>query len=112
MNLPSPVPAQNLQPLQYKYKPNCSSYRVVERSCPSTFLEKLSRKPEKSCRQVAEEVRNEILQVCCEACRPLPGYCDTVTPGQRLELGLDCDEVGMRLISHHSLHLMRKYLNQ
>ena len=91
---PSPLPVSSCQ------TPCGSSYRVVERSCPKTFLEKLTRRPEKSSRQIAEEVRSEVLQICCDPCRPLPGYLDIVTQGQRLELGIDCDEVSCRVATN------------
>ena len=88
-----PNPGLTLQPLLTKHQPQCSSYRVVQRSCPATFLEKLTRKPRKSMKEEAEEVREEILQVCCDPLRPLPGSSSPCTPALRLETGVDCDEV-------------------
>lgn len=49
-------------------------------------------------KEEAEEVREEILQVCCDPLRPLPGSSSPCTPALRLETGVDCDEVMPRLI--------------
>jgi len=91
-------PSPSIQPLQSQHQPQCSSYRVVERSSTQTFFDKLTRKPRKSVKEEAEEVRSEVLQICCDPCRSLPGRYETTTMGQRMEMGIDCDEVLPRLI--------------
>lgn len=43
--------------------------------------------------EVAEAVREDILAVCCDVYRPLPGRSQLLSLPQRLEIGIDCDEV-------------------
>ena len=76
---------------------------MVERSCTQTFMDKLTRRPRKSVKEEAEEVRADVLQICCDPCRSLPGRYEMVTLGQRMEMGIDCDEVGWTGDGHSSV---------
>lgn len=87
---PVPVPGCRVEGVA----PQVTSYRVVDRSGGRSLLDRISGKQkQKSVKEVAEEVRAAALQVCCDPGRPLPGLPGVVTPAQRLQCGLDCDEV-------------------
>jgi len=63
------------------------------RTQPQSFLQKLARRGEKTPREVAEDLRQEVLTTCCLSSRPLPGRTVSLAHMERIELGLDCDEV-------------------
>jgi len=76
-----------------RHLPSGNHYRITERATSHSFLQKLTRRTSKSPREVAEEVRNDILEVCCATSRCMPGHNDALSSMERIELGLDCDEV-------------------
>ena len=79
--------------LQAKYLPSGGQYKIAERTSTQSFLRKLTRRPSKTSREVAEELRNDILEVCCPPSRPMPGHNFELSFMERIEFGLDCDEV-------------------
>jgi len=80
------LPQENDNDLLH-YQSQCN--RVQQQS----FLQRLTRRPSKTPREVAEELRHEVLTTCCLSSRPLPGRTVSLAPMERIELGLDCDEV-------------------
>ena len=71
-----------------------SSYQPqYNRVQQQSFLQRLTRRHSKTTREVAEELRQEVMTTCCLSSRPLPGRTVSLAHMERIELGLDCDEV-------------------
>ena len=70
-----------------------SQYQPRERKNTQSFLQKLTRRVSKTPREVAEEIRSDILETCCSPSRPIPGRHVDLSHMERIEFGLDCDEV-------------------
>eukprot|EP00092_Neocalanus_flemingeri_P001086 GFUD01001157.1.p1 GENE.GFUD01001157.1~~GFUD01001157.1.p1 ORF type:complete len:316 (+),score=69.08 GFUD01001157.1:89-1036(+) len=83
---------------QTRYLSSGGQYKVAERTSTHYFLQKLTRRSSKTPKEVAEEVRSAILEVCCSPSRSMPGHSVELSSMERIEFGLDCDEVVPRVI--------------
>ena len=53
----------------------------------------MTRRVSKTPKDVAEEIQSDILETCCSPSRPIPGCHVDLSHMERIEFGLDCDEV-------------------
>jgi len=87
------LPLDDGKETQSRYPTSGGQYKVRERTNTQTFLQRLTRRPSKTPKEVAEELRSDVLDTCCLPNRPLPGRRIDLSHMERIEFGLDGDEV-------------------
>jgi len=81
-----------------KQIPQVGSYNTSDKTTSArlsnqSFLQRLTRRQSKSVREEAEETRSKILETLCPPSRSIPGRSVELSMIERIEYGLDCDEV-------------------